>query len=164
MFTDCKHCNKVYIGIEMKLKEMTLLCLHHEYNTPFIKGIITESIFGYDQLSDHIFLWGKLGDIEITDMTNYPETIIPQKFAIKKMDLDEIETNFSFEKMVTFKPPKNIINFQMTIYDPSCPIRLERNKDMENNRLVNFGELWGVYVQELSHRRIMDYTLNQFMY
>lgn len=153
---------KEEMQVRIKVKGMILLCLHHEYNTPFIKGIIDETIIGYKQHADHSVIWTIFGDISIFDMTNYPSTISPTDFKLEKISLTELESMYTFTKLVTVKPPKDTHNVEMFIYNNTCACRIE--KDIRNFITVKFGEVWMLYVQEVTFRRAMSYILDQILY
>lgn len=146
----------------LTVKEMTLLCLHHEHNTPFLKGVIGETTFGYRLHIDHALIWVIFGDVEIFDMTNYPSTISPADFGPGKLTIGEMEKEYTFTKMLAVKPPRGVHNFEMYICEPDCVHKVER--DVRNSMSVKFGELWLLYIQEVTLRRAMNYILEQLLY
>lgn len=160
--TSCNINTKTIVKTDIKIHGATLICLHPQYNTPVIKGAIAETAFGFSQFTDHLSLNASFGEIEITDMTNYPSTISPLNFPMHKTSLAELDTNYSGIKLVAFKPPAN--SFTMQIYDPWCPTRAEGSRDDEICICMDFGETRGNYVHELTLRRVLDYVLEQVVY
>ena len=151
-----------YINIAMKLGIITLLCLHHKYDTPFIKVILEESIMDYKNFIDHSVISATFGNIDIYDMLGYPSEVSPLDFKHEKMSFEEINKKYSFEKLLGSKPPQDKENFNMHIYNSDCPIKAE--KENRNFTRVEFGEIWAVYIQELSFRRVVTYMLQQLLY
>jgi len=150
------------IDVTMNMKDMILLCLHYKYKAPFIKGIIKETTIGYKKHVDHALLWAVFGEIEIFDMTNYPSTINPMEFKEEEMSVEELESKYTFTKLATIKPPRDVHNFEMLICESMCVCRVE--KDVTCSITLKFGEVWLLYIQEITLRRVMTYILEQILY
>jgi len=145
----------------MEVGGLSLYCLHNKYNTPVLKGVLGKSKLGCKQFADHLMIWGNFGVIEVIDMTNYPSTIPPLEFPIKKTSIKELDENYTFDKLATLKPPKNEDSFEMYIYEPACPLRPD--KDESAHITLKFGKVWGTYVHDLTFRRSMTYIIDQFL-
>lgn len=155
--------NEALIEVQIHVKQLNAVCLHHQYNTPVIEAAVGESKIGFKQFADHLALWGTLGVVEITDMTNYPSTISPLEFPMRKTTLEELSRSYSFDKLAILRPPSNSRSFEMQVYESSCPLRAERNKNEGTLVTVRFDEVWTAYVHDLTLRRAMNYILDQFL-
>ena len=160
----CREKPSVEIEVKVALQGASLVCLHHEYKTPFIKAELQASTISYEKRCDHEVLYGNLGDIEATDMTNYPHTILPKEFPMEPMKFEEIVEKYSFTRLATIKTTKDKPALELHMYDPGCPEMPTEVPNTKTTLVLRFAEVWAMYIDEITLKRMLDYIIDQLCY
>ena len=138
-----------------------LVCMHYKYPCPFCKVSLSQSNFVYTKLADHDIISGNLGVIELSDMTEHPNTIDPK--SVSKCNLEDIQ-KCKLNKLASLKSPEGSPTFVMTLFTKSCPLRPTEIRNTMSDLKLQFDQVWGMYVDELTLKRVFDYIICQFIY
>eukprot|EP00826_Nyctotherus_ovalis_P022468 TRINITY_DN17413_c0_g2_i1.p1 TRINITY_DN17413_c0_g2~~TRINITY_DN17413_c0_g2_i1.p1 ORF type:complete len:158 (-),score=17.70 TRINITY_DN17413_c0_g2_i1:269-742(-) len=149
--------------IRDSLKGADIICLHHKYNTPFIRTVATPFTIRYERLTDHEIVSGTFKTIEIYDMLQYPTSASPLNFEPLKLDTKKIEDRYTFDKLLTAKACKEAKTFKLSVYTTKCPLR-PKDKSVSYTLDIRFESAEGAYIQELTLRRLKTYVLEQLIY
>jgi hypothetical protein len=155
----CNEYEDVTLNLTIKTKGLSLICLHQLYETPFIKFSLDESIVNYQQLVDHSKVSATFGSFEVIDMTNYPSTIIPKDFPLSKMEYNELEANYSYNRLAILKAPNK---FDIIIYGIACP--LSDSDNVYSFTSFKLNEVWLMYQSEMLANRVVNYILGQLFW
>jgi len=155
----CKESKDITLHLTIKSKGLSLICLHHLYETPFIKFALDESIVYYQQLVDHSKMSVTFGSFEVIDMTQYPTTTIPKDFPLRKMNYNELEANYSCNRLAILKAPNNI---EMIVYGIACS--LSDSDKVYSFTSLKLNEVWLMYQNEMLADRVTNYVLEQFFW
>lgn len=73
----------------MEAQGLDIVCIHHEYYSPFMELTVGYSNFKHKMMYDHDIIEGSFGNARVYDLTNYPKTFLPSadnKGSIYKLD------------------------------------------------------------------------------
>ncbi len=160
----CKDRPTIEAEVRVAIEGAHFVCLHHEYDVPFIKVTLGSTAITFEKRCDHGVLCGWFGDIEVTDMTNYPHTICPKEFPRNPMDYDEIVKKYSFTKLATLRSLKDKPSMELHLYDPPCPDMPTEVPNTTSALILRFEEIWAMYVDEMTLKRVLDYIVDQLSY
>lgn len=135
-----------------------MICLHHAYETPFIKFTLDKSTLDYQQLSDHAKFAASFGSFEVTDMTLYPDTLVPQDFPLRPMKYEEIEGEYSRSRLAQLRAPNDV---EMIVYGVACPLRSAEKT--HSFVVLRLREVRLQYQSEMFKHRVRNYVLCQLV-
>ena len=159
----CRANNHSSANIELNCLGCDLVCMHHKFSSPFCKFAIQHLTILYAKLIDHDVLSGKFGDITLTDMTGYPNTINPGNFKLQPGE-DLHDPKFCFCKLSCFKSPIDKPTFEMFRFNSDCPEKPTEINNTTSKFVLRFDELWANLINELLLKRNLSYLLDQVIY
>ena len=71
----------MHVGIS----PVKVVCLHCLYNTPVCEIYADYTEVKVEQKVDHMFIKCYIRNIILSDLTNYPQTLLPQEYAPEKV-------------------------------------------------------------------------------
>ena len=153
----CLDNKDVLLNIICKFKNFQLYCLHPAYDTLFILFSMDTSVFEYSKTIDHDFMHFNLGYSVLSDLTNYPNTILPMDYCE-----DNIKSQILLE-MQSFYSNGDACLVEMISYSPQCPERPLTTENLSSKLRINFWTIKFNFYNEYLVTRFSDYFIYSFL-
>jgi len=154
----CKGNADTLLKISAKLENAKAYCLHPKYDTLFCLFSIETSYFEYSSKVDHNNFHISLGNSQLYDLTNYPNTVLP---------LDFFEETTSSQKLAslesTYESDTGAFIMDLVSYKPTCPDRPLTPENLSSKIEMKIGTVKVEFYNEYIAFRLMDYFFYQFL-
>jgi len=150
----CKDNKDILMEVYFKFKDFKLYCLHHQYDTLFALFTMATSILKYSKGIDHSYMLINFGDSVLSDLTNYPNTMLPYEYSP-----NNIKSQVLLEMQSSFYNDNSACMVEMVSYAPHCPKRPLTSENLASKLQIKIGTIKVNYYNEYLTGRFVDYFI-----
>jgi len=114
--------------------------LHHQWaEAPVFEMGVGQSKFVFDMYYDHMIMRGEFTNLNLHDLTGYPQTHDPETYKldpIKGVSIDNIGTVPKREIMGLRSDQESLVIFELELYNPGCVLE-EPEKDSDLRLIID---------------------------
>ena len=152
----CTKNTRIDVKATVNFNGVTMICVHPQYETPFVSAILSSSTLNYEKHIDHLELNACLGKLVLSDLTGHPNTRPPDCFLeYQQKDFPSIERN----ELACLEFSPNEKTLDIIVFEPYCQ---KAKNELENAKVfakVLVDRAWFSYIHELSLKRVFDYLV-----
>ena len=138
--------------------------MHPQYYTPFLSFSIGKTEFIYKQMYCHDIMEGSFGNAVVSDLTNYPATVVPSKEGTasihKRKEYESMKREFLGLKGNNNSQQENSIHFEVFMYSEHCPLH---KPNILSSLSCEIAETKILFQWE-HFMRVIDYFFDKFLW